>query len=175
MKLLGTLRVPESTPMQLLAHITARKFAAVAKLFAEDAHFQAWTPSGHWSATGGRGAAGIIELWFTPGRNSTLNFTRVVSAGRGVAVIECEIAWGVPVQINSKMTQAPADEPRLLRQVYVMRVKDGRIHEARVYCAGLHTTFPDVDVEKVRRAKSLLPRPSAGKASNNGSGASATR
>lgn len=41
----------------------------------------------------------------------------------------------------------------MLRQVSVLRAKDGKITKARVYCAGLHATFPDVDLDKRRRGK----------------------
>lgn len=158
MKLIEALRPSDSVPAQLLASIKARRFSALARLFAADTDFQAWTPSGHWAATDGRIAARIIEVWFTPGAHSVVNFANITSGGKGVTVLECEVGWGVPVQPNSKMTQTPPDEPRVLRQVYVLRAKDGRITEARVYCAGLHTAFPEVDLEKQRRTKGLDPR-----------------
>ncbi len=166
MKLLEALRPSDIVPTQLLASIKARRFSALARLFAADTDFQAWTPSGHWMAAEGRIAARIIEVWFTPGAHSTINFTNITSGGRGVSVLECEVAWGVPVQPRAKMTQTPPDEPRVLRQVYVLRVKGGKITEARVYCAGLHTTFPDVDLDKRRRERGLAPRPPVSSARN---------
>ena len=33
--------------------------------------------------------------------------------------------------------------------------KDGKITSARIYSAGLHIDFPDVDLEKQRRQKGL--------------------
>ena len=37
----------------------------------------------------------------------------------------------------------------------MMSLKDGRITAVRVYSAGLHIEFPDVDLEKQRRQKGL--------------------
>ncbi len=40
-----------------------------------------------------------------------------------------------------------------------MTIKSDRIIQARVYCAGLHTEFPEVDLDKQRRAKGLQAPP----------------
>ena len=49
----------------------------------------------------------------------------------------------------------------MLRQVFLLTIKSDRITRARVYCAGLHTDFPEVDLEKQRRNKGIGgPKPS---------------
>jgi len=136
--------MPNTVPGTLLAAIKARKFGNVAKLFAPQVDFQAWTPSGHWIASDPSPAAKIIEVWYTPGNGSTVVFSNETSNARA-ATLECEIAW---------KTQ-PDDQARVLRQVYLLTLKGEKITAARVYCAGLHTEFPDVDLEKQRRAKGL--------------------
>lgn len=157
----------ESVAAQLLANIRARKFTAIARQFADDADFQAWTPSGHWTATDGRTAARIIEVWFTPGLGSVIQHSYAAHAGRGMAVLECEIGWKLPSVTNSKMKGVVIEgEPRVLRQVYLLAIKDGKITAARVYCAGLHTTFPEVDIEKRRRTKGIAQRLPAASAGN---------
>ena len=52
---------------------------------------------------------------------------------------------------------APPDEqPRVLRQVFLLNInKNDKIASARVYCPGLHSEFPEVDLEKQRRQKGL--------------------
>lgn len=157
----------ESVAAQLLANIRARKFTAIAKQFAGDADFQAWTPSGHWTATDGRTAARIIEVWFTPGLGSVVQHSHVAHAGRGLAVLEYEIGWKLPSVTNSKMKGVVIEgEPRVLRQVYLLTIKAGKITAARVYCSGLHTTFPEVDIEKRRRTKGITQRPPAASAAD---------
>jgi hypothetical protein len=131
---------------QLMAAIKARKFPTVARLFAPKVDFQAWTPSGRWVAEDGGTASKIIEAWFTPGAGvSTINWSSESSAGRGSLILEYEMTWKVQ----------PDDQTRMLRQVFLMTIKDDRITSARVYCAGPHTEFPDVDLDKQRRMKGL--------------------
>lgn len=134
-----------SIPGQLLAAIKARRFGAVAKLFHPNVDFQGWTPTGHWVAEDATTAAKIIEAWFSPGTQSTVVYSNEAPAGRGNALLEYEITWKVQ----------PDDQPRVLRQVHLLTIKGDRITAARVYCAGLHTEFPEVDLEKQRRAKGL--------------------
>lgn len=138
---------------QLLAAIKSRKFTAVAKLFASPVEFEAWTPSGHWSAQDGATAAKIIEVWFTPGVGSVITWSNESSGARGAATLEYEITW---------KTQ-PDDQPRVVREAYLLTIKGEKIASARVYCAGLHTEFPEVDLEKQRRSRGLAPpKPLAG-------------
>jgi hypothetical protein len=137
--------MPNTVPAQLLAAIKARKWTSVARLFANPVDFQAWTPSGHWVAEDGGTAAKIIEVWYTPGAGSTITLANETSGARGAATLEYEMTWKVP----------PDDQPRVLRQTFLMTVKGEKITQARVYCAGLHTEFPGVDLEKQRRAKGL--------------------
>jgi hypothetical protein len=140
-----------SVPAQLLAAIKARKFTAVSKLFAPGVDFQAWTPAGHWIANDGPTIAKIIEVWYTPGAGSVIVDSAESAGAKGAATLELEIAWKLP----------PEDQTRVLRQVYLMTVKGDRVTHARVYCAGLHTEFPEVDLEKQRRSKGIGgPKPS---------------
>jgi hypothetical protein len=143
--------MPTSVPGQLLAAIKARKFSAISKLFAPGVDFQAWTPVGHWTASDGPTVAKIIEVWYSPGAGSVIVDSNETAGARGAATLELEVAWKLP----------PEDQPRVLRQVYLLTVKGDRITHARVYCAGLHTEFPDVDLEKQRRSKGIGgPKPS---------------
>ena len=139
--------MPNTVPAQLLAAIRARKWTSAARLFANPVDFQAWTPVGHWLADDGGTVAKIIEVWFTPGAGSVVTFSNETSGPRGVATLELEITWKVP----------PDEQPRVLRQTVLMTVKGDKITQARIYCAGLHTEFPDVDLEKQRRSKGLAP------------------
>lgn len=135
-----------SVPSQLLTAIKGRRFTAVAKLFAPAVQFEAWNPSGRWVAEDPQTAARIIEVWFTPGASSTVVWSNETNGARGAATLEFEMAWKVP----------PDDQPRTLRQVYLLTInKQGKIASARVYCPGLHTEFPEVDLEKQRRQKGL--------------------
>jgi hypothetical protein len=152
-----------SVTSQLLANIRARKFTAIARQFADDAVFEAWTPSGRWVASDARTAARIIEVWFTPGTGSVVQHSYVARAGRGMVLLECEIGWKLPSISNVKTGVVFEGEPRVLRQVYLLTVKNEKITAARVYCAGLHTTFPEVDLEKQRRTKGLTQNGSAPK------------
>ena len=136
-----------TAPSQLLAAIKSRRFTAVAKLFASPVDFEAWTPTGHWTAQDGLTAARIIEVWFTPGTGSTVTWSNETSGARGAATLEYEITW---------KTQ-PDDQPRVVRQAYQLTIKGEKIASARVYCAGLHTEFPEVDLEKQRRSRGLAP------------------
>jgi hypothetical protein len=136
-----------TAPSQLLKAIKDRKFTSIARMFAPGVDFQAWTPSGHWIAGDGTTAARIIEVWYTPGNDKTAVIvdSHETSTARS-AVLEFEISWKVE----------PDDQQRALRQIYLLTMnKDGRISQARVYCAGLHTEFPEVDLEKQRRAKGI--------------------
>jgi hypothetical protein len=137
---------------QFLNAIRSRKFNQIGKLCASDIDFQAWTPVGHWIATDPSTVAKIIEVWFTPGAGaSVIAESRETSAAKGFTILELEIGW----------TLVPEDQPRILREVYLLTIKQDKaskadkITEARVYCAGLHTEFPEVDLEKQRRAKGL--------------------
>lgn len=142
-----------SAPGQLLAAIKSRKFSAVARLFASPVEFEAWTSTGHWVAQDGATAAKIIEVWFTPGTGSTITWSNETAGARGTATLEYEITW---------KTQ-PDDQPRVVRQAYLLTVKGEKIVSARVYCPGLHAEFPEVDLEKQRRSRGLAPpKPLAG-------------
>jgi hypothetical protein len=136
--------MPNTVPGQLLAAIKARKFGTLAKLFASQVDFQAWTPSGHWVANDPSTVAKVVETWYTPGAGSTVTFTSETANARS-AMLECEVTWKIP----------PDDQLRVLRQVYLLTLKGEKITAARVYCAGLHTEFPEVDLEKQRRSKGL--------------------
>jgi hypothetical protein len=137
-----------TVPGQLLAAIRTRKFTHVARMFAPDVRFEGWTPAGHWVAEDATTAAKVIEAWFAPGNGvSTVTFSNEIAGARGLAILEFEMTWKAP----------PDDQPRALRQVYLMTIKAGKIAEAHVYCAGLHTEFPDVDIDKQRRTKGLAP------------------
>jgi hypothetical protein len=142
---------PTTVPGQLLAAIKSRKFTAAGKLFATPVDFEAWTPSGHWVAEDAATVAKILEVWFTPGTGSTITWSNETSGARGAATLEYEIAWKA----------LPDDQPRVLREVFIMTIKGEKIVNARVYCAGLHTEFPEVDLDKQRRSKGLGP-PKAG-------------
>ena len=146
-----------SVPSQLLTAIKARRFSAVASLFAPDVQFEAWNPSGRWVAEDPLTAARIIEVWFTPGSGSSVVWSNETNGARGAATLEFEMAWKAP----------PDEQPRTLRQVYLLTInKAGKIASARVYCPGLHTEFPEVDLEKQRRQKGLaaaIPKAAAGK------------
>lgn len=133
-------------PGQLLAAIKSRRFTAAAKLFAAPVDFEAWTPTGHWIAQDGPTVAKIIEVWFTPGTGSTITWSNETSSARA-ATLEYEITWKVQ----------PDDQPRVVRQVCLMTLKGEKIVSARIYCAGLHTEFPEVDLEKQRRSRGLAP------------------
>jgi hypothetical protein len=134
-----------SVPGQLLSAIKARKFTSIGRMFAPGCDFEAWTPSGHWTAQDGATIGKIFETWFSPGVGSVVTFSHETQGSKGSAVVECEITWKLQ----------PEDQPRVLRQVYLMTIKSDRIVAARIYCAGLHTEFPEVDLEKQRRAKGL--------------------
>ena len=108
--------------------------------------FQAWTPVGHWTANDGATIAKIIEVWYSPGAPPTTVIDSKEAVGaKGAAILELEASWKLPLE----------DQTRTLRQVYLLTVKGDRITHARVYCAGLHTEFPEVDLEKQRRAKGI--------------------
>jgi len=142
-----------SVPAQLLAAIKARKFTSgansVAKLLTPDIHFEAWNNTGHWIADDPGTAARIIEVWYSPGTGpSTVAWSNETSTTKA-GTLEVEIHWIAP----------PDDQPRVLRQVYLMALKDGKISAMRVYCPGLHSEFPEVDLEKQRRQKGLSAAP----------------
>ena len=138
--------MPSSVPSLLLAAIKGRKFTSVARLFAPQTEFEAWTNVGHWTAQDGQTAAKIIEAWYAPGAgSSTVVYSNEIQGARGFAVLECELTWNAP----------PDDQPRVLRQLYLLTIKNDRITHARVYCPGLHAEFPEVDLEKQRRQKGL--------------------
>jgi hypothetical protein len=146
--------MPATVPGQLLAAIKARKFGTVARLFSPQVDFQGWTPAGHWVAEDATTAGRIIEVWYSPGTGSTVVSSSESTGARGAAILELEIAWTAP----------PDEQPRILRQAYLLTVKNGKITRARVYCAGLHTEFPEVDIEKQRRTRGLaaaVPKPAA--------------
>lgn len=147
--------MPTTVPGQLLAAIKARRFTAIGRLFASPVDFQAWTPTGHWVAADATTVARIVEVWFSPGSGSQVVFSNEISGARGAASLELEITWKAQ----------PDDQQRVLRQVYLLTVKGERIVSARVYCAGLHTEFPEVDLEKQRRSKGIVAaKPTAPKA-----------
>jgi hypothetical protein len=147
--------MPDSVPGKLLAAIKNRKFGVASKLFATPIDFEAWTPAGHWTADDAGTIAKILEVWFSPGAGNTVTYSNETAGKGGLATLEYEIAWKIQ----------PDDQLRMLRQTYVMVVKGEKITWARVYCAGLHTEFPDVDLEKQRRSKGLaLAKPPAPRA-----------
>jgi hypothetical protein len=132
-------------PSQILAAIKARKFHQLPKLFAPNIDFQAWTNSGHWVAEDNQTAAKIVEVWFSPGIGaSNVDFSHETAGAKGAATLEYEVSW-----------KLPDEQVRVLRQVYLMTIKDDRVNYVRVYCAGPHTEFPEVDLEKMRKAKGL--------------------
>ncbi len=137
--------MPEAVPGKVLAAIKGRKFAALSKLFAPKADFQAWTPSGRWAADDAATIAKILEVWFTPGAGPTTVVWSNETASAKAATLEYEVCWKAP----------PDDSARMLRDVWILTLKDERITAARIYSAGLHIEFPDVDLEKQRRQKGL--------------------
>ncbi|MBI5285726.1 MAG: hypothetical protein HY874_11590 [Chloroflexi bacterium] len=137
--------MPNTVPAQLLTAMKSRKFGSVAKLFSSQVDFQAWTPAGHWVATDAATAGKIVEVWFSPGSGSSIVFSNESAGKGGSAMLEYEMTW---------RTQ-PDDQVRALRQIWLLTVKGEKITSARVYCPGLHTEFPDVDLEKQRRSKGL--------------------
>ena len=143
----------DSVPGQLLAAIKARKFTSgsnsVAKLCTSDVHFEAWNNAGHWVADDPTTTARIIEVWFTPGNGPSAVTWSNESSTTKSAVLEAEVHWVAP----------PDDQPRVLRQIYLLTLKDGKISSMRVYCPGLHSEFPEVDLEKQRRQKGLASAP----------------
>lgn len=146
--------MPNTVTGQLLAAIKSRKFTSIGKLFAPGASFEAWTPTGRWVADDSATIARIIEVWYSPPGPSTIVWSNETTGARGAATLECEVSWKVQ----------PDDQIRVLRQIYVLTLKGDKIMSARVYCAGLHTEFPDVDLEKQRRTKGLIagkPLPAA--------------
>ena len=72
-----------SVPSQLLAAIKGRKFTSVARLFASQTEFEAWTNVGHWTAQDGQTAAKIIEAWYAPGAGSLRRRGRGLHRRRG--------------------------------------------------------------------------------------------
>lgn len=138
--------MPETVPGKVLAAIKGRKFTALSKLFTPKADFQAWTPSGRWVAEDAATITKILEVWFTPGAGPTTIMWSNEVASAKAATLEYEVCWKAP----------PDDSTRMLRDVWIMGLaKDGRIASARIYSAGLHIEFPEVDLEKQRRQKGL--------------------
>ncbi len=135
-----------TVPAALLAAIKARKFSSIGKMCAPGIDFEAWTPVGHWVASDGTTVGRILEVWFTPGAGSTIVYSNETAGARGAASLEIEVSWKLP----------PEDQLRVLRQVYLLTIKADKITHARVYCAGLHTDFPEVDLEKQRRNKGII-------------------
>lgn len=122
-------------------------------MFAPGCDFQAWNPSGHWTAEDGATVAKIVEVWFSPGAASQIMWSNETATARA-ATLEYEVQWKTP----------PDESTRVLRQVWLLTLKADKITAARVYCAGLHTEFPPVDLDKQRRSKGLAgglkPNPS---------------
>lgn len=114
-------------------------------MFASGVDFQAWSPTGHWVATDPQTVSRIIEVWYSPGANPSVVWSNETTGAKGSATLEIEMEWKIP----------PDDQSRTLRQIYLLTVKGDKIASARVYCAGLHTEFPEVDLEKQRRAKGI--------------------
>ena len=143
--------MPDTVTGTLLAAIKSRKFPTVGKMFASPVDFEAWTPSGHWTAPDGATIAKIVEVWFTPGAGSaSVVWSNEVAGSKSLAILEYELAWKNP----------PDEQPRVLRQAWLLSIKNDKIASARVYCAGPHTEFPDVDLDKQRRSKGLgAPKP----------------
>lgn len=144
-----------SVPSQLLAAIKARKWPTAARLFASNVEFEAWTNVGHWVAEDPQTVSRILEVWYAPGAGSSaVIFSNETAAARGAAMLEFEMHWTAP----------PDDQPRVLRQIYLLTIKNDKIVAARVYCPGLHSEFPEVDLDKQRRQKGLpaAPPPRAG-------------
>jgi hypothetical protein len=136
----------ETVPGKILAAIKGRKFAALSKLFSAKSDFQAWTPSGRWVAEDAATIAKIVEVWFTPGAgNTTIDWSAETSSTK-TATLEYEVSWKAP----------PDESTRILRDAWFLTLaKDGKIAAARIYSAGLHIEFPDVDLDKQRRQKGL--------------------
>lgn len=137
--------MPETVPGKILAAIKTRKFTSISKLFAPGVDFHAWTPTGHWTADDGATIAKILEVWFTPSSAATTVMWSTETSTAKSATLEYEVGWKAP----------PDDSPRILRDAWFMTLKDGRITAVRVYSAGPHIEFPDVDLEKWRRQKGL--------------------
>ena len=137
--------MPETVPGKVLAALKGRKFSALGKLFAPKCDFQAWTPSGRWVAEDGATVAKIAEVWFSPGAGTGTVMWSTEASSAKAATLEYEITWKAP----------PDDSPRVLRDAWMMSLKDGRITAVRVYSAGLHIEFPEVDLDKQRRQKGL--------------------
>ena len=135
----------ETVPGKILAAIKGRKFTTLGKLCAPKVDFQAWTPSGRWVAEDPATVAKIVEVWFTPGAAPTTVMWSTETSTAKSATLEYEVCWKAP----------PDESPRVLRDVWMLTLKDGKITAARVYSAGLHIEFPDVDLEKQRRQKGL--------------------
>jgi hypothetical protein len=136
--------MPESVPGKILSALKGRKFTALGKLFAPKSDFQAWTPAGHWTAEDPATIAKIVEVWFSPGVGNSVMWSTEAASARS-AVLEYEIHWKAP----------PDESTRILRDAWMLTLKDGKITSARVYSAGLHIEFPEVDLEKQRRQKGL--------------------
>jgi hypothetical protein len=135
-----------TVPAQLLAAIKGRKFTTIARLFGAQTQFEAWTPAGHWVAEDGQTVSKIIEVWYSPGGTNSVVYVNETAGARGTATLEIEVTW----------TTQPDDQPRVLHQFWVITVnKSGKIASARVFDPGLHTEFPEVDLEKQRRAKGI--------------------
>jgi hypothetical protein len=131
---------------QVLNAIKGRKFTSIGRLCASGVDFQAWTPTGHWVANDGPTVAKIIEVWYSPGSgNSQILSSEEHAVGRNSTLLELEVTWKAP----------PDEQPRILHQAYLITGKGEKISQMRVFCAGLHTEFPEVDLEKQRRAKGL--------------------
>lgn len=136
---------PRTIPGDILNAIRTRKFSQIAKLFDKSVDFQAWSPVGHWTAADGPTAAKIIEVWYSPGVPPAQILFSHESQTKTAATLECEVSWRLEAEEGT----------RVLRQVYLLTLKNDKIVAARVYCAGLHSEFPDVDLEKQRRAKGI--------------------
>lgn len=138
--------MPDTVPGKILAAIKGRKFAALSKMFSTNCDFQAWTPSGRWVASDAATIAKIAEVWFTPGAgNTTIDWSSETATAK-TATLEYEVSWHVP----------PDESLRILRDAWFMTLaKDGKIAAVRIYSAGLHIEFPDVDLEKQRRQKGI--------------------
>ncbi len=134
-----------SVAAQLLNAIKGRKFTSIGRMCAAGVDFQAWTPTGHWVANDGPTVAKIVEVWYSPGIANQILQSNEAAIGRNSFLLELEVTWKAP----------PDDQPRVLHQAYIGTVKGDKIVHMRVYCAGLHTEFPEVDLEKQRRAKGL--------------------
>jgi hypothetical protein len=131
---------------QVLNAIKGRKFGSIGRLCAPGVDFQAWTPTGRWIASDGATVAKIIEVWYSPGAGSSqILSSEEHTVGRNSALLELEVTWKAP----------PDEQPRILHQAYLITTKGEKITQMRVFCAGLHTEFPEVDLEKQRRAKGL--------------------